>query len=165
MSRRWALFERVPAPDVDHRERDQMVRWRVMQTPWFGIAVHRINSPDDARPPHTHPWPFVSLVVRGGYDEKVERHCRNRKSGLIRSSERTRRAGSVHLVRTIDAHTITTLRRSPTWTLVLVGRRRPEPSWGYWDDYQFTPWDEHPSAERFAAALAARNPTETRTST
>jgi hypothetical protein len=164
MSRRWALWERVPAPDVDEPERDQMVRWRLIQTPWFGICVHRINTADHARPiPHTHPWPFVSLVVAGGYTEELER--RDRVGRLRRRRAWLRRVGSLRFMRAADAHTITGLRRSPTWTVVVVGRLRPAPSWGYWDNYVFTPWNEHPYAERFAAALAARKTIETRSST
>jgi hypothetical protein len=156
MSTKWALFERAAAPDVDNPDEDYMVRLRLVQTPWFGICIHRINTPDNARPiPHTHPWWFASFILRGGYTECFER--RDRTGRLLRHwPRRSRRAGRAHVVRASDAHTITHLHRSPTWTLVLVGRRRPEPSWGYWDRDSFTPWDEHPYAERFAAALAAR---------
>lgn len=151
MGRRWALFERAPAPDVSAPERDWMVRWRLVQTPWFGIYVHRINGPDDTRPPHTHPWPFVSLVIRGGYHENIEH--RDRTGRLRRRQvDRIRHPGSVHLMRATVAHRITVLRRSPTWTLVLVGRRRAEPSWGYWEHDQLTPWEDHASAVRFTAA-------------
>jgi hypothetical protein len=51
----------------------------------------------------------------------------------------------------MDAHAITALRRSPTWTVAVVGRRRPEPSWGFWDNYDFIPWSEHPEAGALAA--------------
>jgi hypothetical protein len=157
MGARWALCERMAAPDVDNPTEDHMIRWRLVQTPWFGVYLHRINTPDDARPiPHTHPWPFLSLILRGGYLENLERRD---STGRIRRRwpERSRRAGTVHFVRATDAHAITTLHRTPTYTLVLAGRRRPEPSWGYWDADRFTPWDEHPYAGQFAAALTYRS--------
>jgi hypothetical protein len=157
VSERWAFFERVVAPDVNRPAEDHMVRLRVVQTPWFGVYLHRILTPDDARPtPHTHPWAFVSLILWGGYVERFERRD---SAGRLRRRQpsRRRRAGTIHLVRATDAHTITELRRSPTYTIVLAGRRRPEPSWGYWDDDGFTPWGEHPYAKPFADALAGRS--------
>jgi hypothetical protein len=97
----------------------------------------------------------MSLIVRGSYFEDLER--RDRAGRLRHRGAWLRRVGSLRLMRATDAHTITALRRSPTWTVVVAGRRRPEPSWGYWDHNVFTPWNEHPYAERFAAAVAARN--------
>jgi hypothetical protein len=73
---------------------------------------------------------------------------------------RTWRAGSIHRMRARDPHTITSLCRSPTWTLVLAGPRAPEPSWGYWDENGWTAWDKHPHAAEFAAALEARQGAE-----
>jgi hypothetical protein len=157
MSHSWALFESVAAPDTYHPAEGHIDRWWLVRTPRFGIYVQRINAPMDNGPSlHTHPRPRITLVMRGGFHEKLERHYR---SGLVRFGERTRRPGSIHRMRTIDAHTITLLRRCPTWTLALVGRRWPEPSWGFWDNFDFTPWNEHPDAQAFAAVLHARNAT------
>jgi hypothetical protein len=155
MSRTWALFERVAAPDVNNPAQDHMVRYRLVQTPWFGLYLHRLNTPDDARPiPHTHPWSFVSLVLRGGYTEDVERRDHTGRREMWWNT--TWRTGTIHRLRATDAHKITKLRRSPTWTLLLVGPRRPEPAWGYWDRNRFTPWNEHPYSEEFMTAQAAR---------
>jgi hypothetical protein len=157
MSGRWALFESVPGPVTYHPAEGHLDRWWLVRTPRFGVYVQRINGAMDSGPSfHTHPRPRITLVVRGGYDEKIERHY---PSGLVRFGERTRRTGSVHRMRTIDAHTITGLRRCPTWTVVLVGRRRPEPSWGYWDNCDFTPWNEHPARAQIASVLHARDAT------
>jgi hypothetical protein len=148
MSRHWALFESVPAPTSYHPAEGHIDRWWLVRTPRFGICVQRINAPRDSGPSlHTHSRPRITLVVRGGYEEKIERHY---PSGLIRFGDRTRRPGSLHRMRTIDAHTIPALRRCPTWTVALVGRRQPHPSWGYWDNHDFTPWNEHPEAAVFA---------------
>jgi hypothetical protein len=156
VSRRWALMERVDAPDVQDPERDFMVRHRLVQSPWFGIYLHRLNTPDRRDTLHDHPWPFLSIVLRGGYTEEIGIRARGRGGVIVGRRFRSWRAGSVHWMRKTDAHTIYDLRRSPTWTLVLVGRRRPEPSWGYWEGDRWVPHDRHPHAAEFAAALAAR---------
>lgn len=37
--------------------------------PWLGARVHHILSSDDDRAMHDHPWPFLSIILRGGYAE------------------------------------------------------------------------------------------------
>jgi hypothetical protein len=158
VSRTWALMQRVDAPDVENPDENYMVRWRLVQTPWFGVYIHRINTPDRRSTLHDHPWPFVTVVLRGGYVEDYgETTTGKYHSYTYQCGSRTWRACSVHVMRKTDAHTITELRRSPTWTLVFAGLRKPEPSWGYWDEDGFTPYDEHPEADEFAAAVEARD--------
>lgn len=158
MTRHWALMERVDAPDYDEPEQNYMTRWRVIAAPWFGLYVHRLAKPDPRPTLHDHPWPFISFVLRGGYTEDVgTRPDAERSSPVTGRRTRSWRPGSCHLMRKDDAHAITALRRSPTWTVLLVGKRqRPEPSWGYWDDDGWTAWDRHRHAADFAAAEAAR---------
>jgi hypothetical protein len=158
MSHRWALMERVEAPDVENPTRTFMVRWRLVQTPWFGLYVHRLNAPDRRTTLHDHPWPFVSFVLRGGYTEEIGIRAGRRGRGpVVGRRLRSWGPGSVHRMRRTDAHTITWLHRTPTWTLVLVGRRATDPGWGYWDETGWTPHDRHPHGVEFAAAHAARH--------
>jgi hypothetical protein len=161
MGQAWAVMERVDAPDYDEPDENYMTRWRVVSVPWFGLYVHRLNKPDPRPTLHDHPWPFLSLVLRGGYTEDVGIRPPGCDDCPV-SGRRARswRRGSIHRMRRTDAHAITELRRSPTWTLLLVGRRhRHEPSWGYWDEDGWTPFDEHPHAADFAAAEEARRRT------
>lgn len=156
----WAFMQRYDVPDYDDWTVDYMTRWRVFGTPWCGFYIHRINRPDPRRTLHDHPWPFLSFVLRGGYVERFGLRAKGDRIGPIREvMRRTRRWGSVRFMRKTDAHAIVELRRSPTWTLVFVGRRRPEPSWGYWADPGsggFTPFDEHPHAAEVEEAVAGR---------
>lgn len=164
--RAWAFMERVDAPDYDEPHENYMTRWRVISVPWFGLYIHRLSKPDPRPTLHDHPWPFLSLVLRGGYTEDLGTRAGgagpSRAGGTDAPSpvtgrrQRAWRRGSIHRMRKTDAHTITRLHRSPTWTLVLVGRRHPEPSWGYWDTNGWTRWDQHPHAADFAAAEATR---------
>jgi hypothetical protein len=156
VSRRWALLQRVRAVDVDNPTEDYMVRWRLIQTPCFGIYLHRINTPDRRSTLHDHPWPFVTIVLRGGYTE--DHGVRPAGRGPVyEREERSWPARSVHYMRPDKAHTITALHRSPTWTLVFAGRREPEPSWGYADETGWTPFNEHPHGAEFLGAQAARD--------
>lgn len=143
-SPRWAFMERFEVPNFENPRLNYMTRWRLIQTPWFGIYLHRFDSPDTPTL-HDHPWPFVSFVLRGGYDEQ-------RKYGPDPLVVPVRR---MNLKGATDLHYIRRLHRIPTWTLVLVGRRRR--TWGYVDrDGTWTPYDEHPRAQEFDKAMAAR---------
>lgn len=134
-SPRWALFERYDIPDAMGRG-TYLTRWRIVQTPWFGIYVHRINVYDGDRHLHDHPWSFVSVVLRGGYVEARQIDPTS-KSPFLRFAKRGFLSFAFRRAETL--HRITALLRRPTWTLVLVGRRRRE--WGFqtsdgWKDWR-----------------------------
>lgn len=67
----WAFMQRFEIPNYDS-EGNYLTRWRVVQTPWFGIYVHRFDGPDPRPTLHDHPWNFQSLVLVGGYVEATE---------------------------------------------------------------------------------------------
>jgi hypothetical protein len=97
-------------------------RLRLVQTPWFGVMLHKFLRPDSDPFVHDHPWAFLSIVLRGGYtemrrDNKTHRYHR-------------RHVRFFNLKRRDDAHYVMQLDRVPTWTLVFHGRRRR--TWGFW---------------------------------
>lgn len=151
----WAFMKRFEVPSFDEPDVNYMTRLRVIQTPWFGIYLHRFDRPDSRPTLHDHPWPFASFVIRGaGYVERV---------GLNKTR---RRVCWANFKRATDLHYIEELLSPVVWTLVVVGRRRR--AWGYVDypadritdpleaRYQWTRFDVHPHAHEFDAAMAAR---------
>jgi hypothetical protein len=115
-------------------------RWGIRCGALFGIYLHRMAAPDPGIDLHDHPWPFVSIILRGGYTEEVADSrdaCRlageAEEAGSPVRSNYTRiwPAGSVHRLRLNECHRIVALRRCPTWTLVLLGRT--ERSWGFYE--------------------------------
>jgi len=158
----WAFMTKFVVPHFDIDE-DYLVRYRVIQTPWFGLYLHRLGTPDSRATLHDHPWSFVSLVLRGGYTE-VRRNNRTMGDYL----HKVRR---LNMMRRDDAHYILKLKREPTWTLLLVGKRRR--TWGYWEkqegqvvwdhgnrtsveEWVWIEFDKHPYAGQFDAAVRAR---------
>lgn len=146
---RWAFLTRFDVPDYDDPSRNFMTRWRIIQTPWCALYLHRFDGPD-ARPTlHDHPWRFRSLILWGGYLEAT-RYEHGRLAGL-----RTVGRWNWNRKRATDTHVILRLVRVPTWTLMFVGRR--ERTWGYLDpDGTWTPFDQHRHNQEYEAALAAR---------
>lgn len=117
---------------------------RYALSPRIGLArlvLHEIRMSDRDRFPHDHPQGFTSLIIRGGYTEKL--YVCGKPIG-----ETTLRAGDI-LTRdaTTFAHRLTDVLPN-TWTLVLWHRghdrsfwkKTPVCSWGFWSpDGEFTP--------------------------
>lgn len=116
---RFAVMRRFDIVDPDGGL--YLTRWRVIQTPWGSLYVHRIARPDWRPVLHDHPWSFVSFILRGGYTEV--------RFDPIALRLTTRRVRRLNVVRRHDAHYITALDRTPTWSVLLVGARRRH--WGY----------------------------------
>lgn len=115
-------------------------RLRIIQTPWFGMFLHRMDGPDPGEDLHDHPWPFISIILKGGY---VEEFCDIREAserafnasvdvqGATRGDLRIWKRWSVHRIPLTTCHRITRLvEPTPTWTLVIVGRRSQP--WGFY---------------------------------
>ena len=51
--------------------REYLRRWRLWRGRFFSVCLHRFMAPDQSECAHDHPWPFVSLVLWGGYVEEV----------------------------------------------------------------------------------------------
>jgi hypothetical protein len=144
-------MERFEVPNYDD-DGVYLTRWRVIQTPWAALYVHRMTGPDPRATLHDHPWSFLSIIVRGGYIER-------RLDPMTMTVDHWHVVRWWNRVRALDAHSIRSLLRNPTWTLLFVGRRRR--TWGYLESegygWIWTQFDRHRHNEEFKAALARRN--------
>lgn len=95
---RWRIVDRFVIPNLDNPEQLYMTRWRILETPWFGLFVHRFDGPDSRPVLHDHPWSFVSLLVRGGYVE----HRLNLRDRTVK----VREVRHLNVMRRDDAHFI-----------------------------------------------------------
>lgn len=134
-SSRWGVMRRMTLRRADGRA--YLDRLRIVQTPWFGVYLHRMDAPDPGRDLHDHPWPFITCVLSGGY---TEYRADLRDAGLLadRAESTGRLPGRIERrypwrprrMRLDEAHTIVVLHKVPTWTLVLTGRRVR--NWGFY---------------------------------
>lgn len=130
MKGRWTFNSRFL---VGKPGNPMMERWRLIQTPLFGLYVHRIYREDLDPVPHDHPWRFWSLILRGGYAEEFHPDVRM----VGHSRQQTQRRGSFHGFPLGAAHRITSVQPG-TVTLVLVGRKLR--TWGFYDGNAFVDW-------------------------
>jgi hypothetical protein len=66
---RFAIWKKFEIPNFD-TEGNYLTRWRIIETPWASLYLHRITTPDSRPTLHDHPWNFTALVLRGGYVER-----------------------------------------------------------------------------------------------
>lgn len=134
-----------------HAGRLFLDRWGI-ECRWFGVFLHHIAGPDPGLDLHDHPWPLVSVILRGGYREDV---ADTREPWMMHG--RTWHRGSVHRMPLTACHRITRV-RPRTWTLVVRGRKAR--TWGFYLPDRWVPWDVYDYATRRPVAVASSKPEE-----
>lgn len=118
----WAFWRWT---DVDS---EYITRLHIVKTPWFAVCMHWINKPDPEPFLHDHPVSFLSLILRGGYNENRNGiiECRTLWN-FIRASDN-------------DKHSIIDILPN-TVTICFMGPKTREwgfhtpAGWIYWKDY------------------------------
>lgn len=87
------------------------------------IFIHRFTR-DDREDMHCHPWPNVSLVVVGEYEEDTP------------DGPRVRRPGDIVIRQAEQRHAITRVRPG-TISIFLTGRKCRD--WGFWPEIDGVP--------------------------
>lgn len=99
------------------------LRFRVIETSLFSIYIHYIARSDEDLHPHSHPWNFYSLILKGGYEETV-----TYKHNLL-TEKFVKKIFNLGYRFYDDYHKIKLLK--PTFTLVFCSKRNPNYKWGY----------------------------------
>jgi len=144
---RWALLRRVEVREAGNPDHLLITRYRIVTTPWFGIMVHALESPDSTRHLHNHPWPFLTVILRGGYDQLIspslEHAVQAEQAEGTKHQVPTKvmRPGSFGWMTRRGFHAIARLHRYPTWTLFITGPRGGD--WGFATADGFVEHDEY----------------------
>jgi hypothetical protein len=132
--RKWFLgwLRLGPHFVVGPKERPYLLRWYLLpRNPVFNVYLHKFVRDDDDRALHDHPWPSVSMVIRGRYVEQTS------------AGRRQYRAGSLILRRATHTHRVELPGGVPCWTLFVTGPRVRE--WGFHCPKRWVPWKEFTS--------------------
>ena len=104
----------------------------------FNIFVHKFHKsdPDDV---HDHPWPYASLILRGGYYEWIpEFDSTGKKTGETRH---WRGPGSFRICGANSYHRIELDPNVTAWTLFMPGPQQRE--WGFLVDNNWVPHQQY----------------------
>jgi hypothetical protein len=115
-TRRWKHIADIDEPGAIYLSRLFLVKTRLL-----GVYLHVIRRPDYARCSHDHPWPFVTVILAGGYEEEV--------AGKLAGKLYVRRPGYVGYRPKAFEHRITRLLTARALTLVIRGPDSIE--WGF----------------------------------
>jgi len=92
----------------------------------FNVFLHKFlkSDPDDV---HDHPWPYATLILRGGYWEwRPQFNAQGQKTGEIAA---WRGPGSFRMASSTSYHRIELDPGVECWTLFMPGPHRRE--WGF----------------------------------
>ena len=98
----------------------------------FNVFLHRFlkSDPDDV---HDHPWPYATLILKGGYWEWRPQF--NSKGEKIGEFATWRGAGSFRTCNSTSYHRIELDPNIECWTLFMPGPQRRE--WGFLQNGQW----------------------------
>jgi hypothetical protein len=117
-------------PDIDTGA-VYLSRLMLVRMPLFGIYVHVIRQADWAQCQHNHPWSFLTIILRGGYEEQVGDKTFVRRPGYVGYRPRG------------FEHRITRLLQKNAVTLVFRGPNHE--SWGFRTKFGHMPWRKYMS--------------------
>lgn len=128
---RWCFFRWTDVDPVGEGK-IYLTRFHLFQTPWCSAMLHWINLPDPQVHLHDHPNDFISLVLRGYYEEEIP---------IGGSSElEVRRRKWINFVKAEQKHRIVKVSNN-TITLVFANRVRRE--WGFWVGGRLVSWRDY----------------------
>lgn len=96
---------------------------RLLQRFDVAVRVHHILRSDSGRDPHDHPWPYLTVILRGGYWEQ-----RYNDSGAL-VSVRWHGVGSILFRRANSWHKLEVPVGKTAWTLFITGKKAQ--TWGF----------------------------------
>ena len=104
----------------------------------FNIFVHKFlkSDPDDV---HDHPWPFLTIILRGGYWEWIP--VFNVRGAKIHEYCVWRRPGSFRFAQANSFHRIDLDPDVEWWTLFMPGIKQRD--WGFLVKNRWVQWQEY----------------------
>ena len=107
----------------------------------FNAFVHKFlkSDPDDV---HDHPWPYATLILRGGYWEWVPQF--NKQGKMIGEIAHWRRPGHFRTSSATSLHRIELDPSVECWTLFMPGPKQRE--WGFISRGVWVQWEQYLAA-------------------
>ena len=127
---RWLRLEEI---NGDGRCPTYLYRWTLLATRWFKVYLHRFVADDWSKDLHDHPKRFITIGLRGSYQEYTPDDVKLWRAPWLRSFPAT------HIHRIV-------LQSRDCWTLCVVFQAVRQ--WGFWPNGRWVQWREYVSSER-----------------
>lgn len=129
-----------------------LVRWTIFGCRLFSIKLHHIVQSDDACL-HDHPWPFTSIILKGGYWEHAPVLEYSNCSMNIQEKEDVRYLRrrwyspfSILHRPALWRHRLELPPNKTCWTLVFTGK--PIRDWGFWTPKGWVFWEKYDPSKK-----------------
>lgn len=135
MGRKRIVLDRVS--DEPYLERYYLFLKERSRFP-FNIFLHKFlkSDPDDV---HDHPWPYATLILKGGYWEWIpEFNAAGKKIGEVR---KWRGPGHFRISSATSYHRVELGNDVECWTLFMPGPKQRE--WGFLVRDQWVQWEQY----------------------
>jgi len=135
MGRKRIVLDRVS--DEPYLERYYLFLKERSRFP-FNIFLHKFlkSDPDDV---HDHPWPYATLILKGGYWEWIpEFNAAGEKIGEVR---KWRGPGHFRISSATSYHRVELGNDVECWTLFMPGPKQRE--WGFLVRDQWVQWEQY----------------------
>jgi hypothetical protein len=100
--------------DVNNADAPYVCRWIVAKNPLFKVFIHKIARSEDLGVFHDHPWPFLSIMLKGSYIEEIKKEGGACERALVKPGNFVlRKPGTPHRLELIDDQ--------PCWTFFCCG--------------------------------------------
>lgn len=120
---------------------DYLWRWHVAgNRNGRGIYLHHFIKGDNDPDPHSHPWPFTTLVLSGGYTDERWKIDDTTGCAVIEGHE-TCRPGRLYSRKAHHIHRVLLPPGKKGWTLVFRGKRICD--WGFYVGNRFVHWKNY----------------------
>lgn len=135
----WLIKTKAKRPPdfvIGGHEDPYLRRWFILPRNYlFNIYLHEFLRSDDDRALHDHPWPSVSVILRGGYWEVVQFKNTNIQIATRHGAGRmiVRPSGKL-------AHRIVIDGGTTCWTLFITGPRYR--NWGFYCPQGWVRWED-----------------------
>lgn len=104
----------------------------------FNIFLHKFlrSDPDDV---HDHPWPYATLILKGGYYEWIPEF--NPQGEKISEIRKWRGPGHFRISSSTSYHRVELCDGVECWTLFIPGPHQRE--WGFLKDNRWVQWEQY----------------------
>lgn len=119
--------------------------WLIPRNRFVNVYLHYFTRGDDDRALHDHPWPFISIMLRGQYLALTAKGVDPLTHARMTTAEREantcftlRQPGNVGFYLPTHSHRVELIDNAPCWTLVVTGPRLR--NWGFWCKQGWVHW-------------------------
>lgn len=122
-----------------------LTRWELISTSRFAIYLHRFERSDDNSSLHDHPWNFITIPLKHGYND-CQYNGGTDEFGNPTFLRTTMKPFTVNYRKATHVHFVELLKdkngnEKKAWTLVI--RFKYIRWWGFWNKGIFTRFDEY----------------------